>query len=206
MMMGDRLARIRRRDRELVRIVDAAMAESTRLSGDWVKCRPGCTPCCLGPFGITALDALRLRDGLAELRVHDSARASAVQTRAAAYAAAIAPLLSPASQGFFEDEDQLPDSPSWDDTPCPALDPASGRCDLYAARPIICRTFGAAIREEGALGCCELCYQGATGSEIARCAVTVDPGKLGDAILSSLAAETPSRGSLTLVAFALLPD
>ncbi len=30
--------------------------------------------------------------------------------------------------------------------PCPALDPATGHCDLYVHRPITCRTFGPPVR------------------------------------------------------------
>jgi hypothetical protein len=40
-------------DRGLVQIVDSAMAEAARRSGDWLVCRPGCTQCCIGPFAIT---------------------------------------------------------------------------------------------------------------------------------------------------------
>ena len=69
-------------DRELVQIVDAAMAEAARLSGPWVVCRPGCAECCLGPFPITQLDARRLRNGLAQLELHDPLRAARVRLRA----------------------------------------------------------------------------------------------------------------------------
>lgn len=180
------------------------MAESVRRSGEWVRCRPGCTPCCLGPFGISALDALRLQDGMRALATADPDRAEAVRARAAVYAHGIGPLL-PAGLAEFDGEEQLPDS--WDDTPCPALDPVSGTCDLYAARPITCRSFGAATRDEGGVGACELCYEGASDAEIAACAVTVDPAGAEEALVFALAAAAdtgrqPPR--LTLVAFALL--
>ena len=58
-------------DRELIQIVDAAMAEAARLGGAWLVCRPGCAECCLGPFPITQLDARRLREGLADFLVDD---------------------------------------------------------------------------------------------------------------------------------------
>src|ERR1039458_2452775 len=63
-------------DRELIQIVDAAMAEAARLSGAWVVCEPGCADCCLGPFPITQLDAWRLRQGLAQLERRDPERAA----------------------------------------------------------------------------------------------------------------------------------
>src|ERR1700760_3723742 len=69
-------------DQHLVQIVDAATADAARRSGDWLKCRPGCTQCCVGVFSITQLDAVRLRSGLADLDHSDAARAAAVRERA----------------------------------------------------------------------------------------------------------------------------
>ena len=56
-------------DGKLIQIVDAALADAARRSGDWLVCRPGCTQCCIGVFAINQLDVLRLQDGLRELRV-----------------------------------------------------------------------------------------------------------------------------------------
>src|SRR5580693_7556107 len=69
-------------DRELIQIVDAALAEAVRKSGAWLVCRPGCCECCIGPFGITEGDAARLRAGLMELESSDAARAARVRQRA----------------------------------------------------------------------------------------------------------------------------
>src|SRR5581483_4167101 len=64
---------------------------------------------------------------------------------------------------------------AFDDEPCPALDPGTGTCDLYAWRPITCRTFGPAVRMgAGSIAVCELCYQGATDEQIAACEVDLD--------------------------------
>ena len=70
-----------RGDREFVQIVDAALAEAARKSGSWLVCRLGCTECCMGLFPITQLDALRLREGLAELESRDPGRAAMVRQR-----------------------------------------------------------------------------------------------------------------------------
>jgi Fe-S-cluster containining protein len=64
------------------------------------------------------------------------------------------------------------------DEVCPALDPQSGTCDLYAARPMTCRVFGPPVRSEGGLGVCELCYHCATAEEIASCEMVPDPDDL----------------------------
>ena len=61
------------------------------------------------------------------------------------------------------------------DEPCPVLDPATGTCDLYSARPMTCRVFGPPVRSEGGLGVCELCYHGASEEEIAACEMIADP-------------------------------
>jgi Fe-S-cluster containining protein len=160
------------RDRELIQIVDAAMAEATRKSGAWLVCRPGCSQCCIGPFDITPLDAARLRAGLAELEVSDPPRAARVRQRARAAADRWPGLL--------------------DDDPCPVLDPETGTCDLYAARPVTCRIFGPPVNlGGGAVGVCELCFVGATDEEIAACQVHLD------------IAEPEADGEVTSVALAL---
>jgi Fe-S-cluster containining protein len=137
-------------DRELVQIVDAALAEAAHKAGAWLACRPGCFECCLGPFPISPRDAVRVRQGLAGLETRDAARAARLRGRAAAY------------QGG-------------EDEPCPALDPAAGTCELYEARPLTCRTFGPAIRfGDGDIGVCELCFSGASEEQIAACVVELD--------------------------------
>jgi Fe-S-cluster containining protein len=81
------------------------------------------------------------------------------------------------------------------------LDPETGTCDLYAARPITCRTFGPAMQYQGtALGVCELCFEGASHEEIAACTVEVDP----DGVEDQLLAEAGDRE--TIVAYALLEE
>ena len=84
------------------------------------------------------------------------------------------------------------------DEPCPALDPASGTCDLYAHRPMTCRVFGPPIQSDGGLGVCELCFQDATADEIAACEMQVDPDGLEAKLLGELDGQ-----SKTIVAFCL---
>ena len=112
------LVQIRQADSDFITEIDATMAEAVRRGGEWVVCRPGCTECCIGPFAITQLDAIRLRAGLAALEKQDPSRAAAVRSRAAAYVAEIAPLYpgDPVS-GELRDEDSLP--ASMDEMPPP---------------------------------------------------------------------------------------
>ena len=170
-------------DHSLVQIVDAALAEAARRSGPWLLCRPGCAQCCLGEFAITQLDAARLRHGLAELEVSEPQRAAGVRRRVR--------------------EAVAHEAPMGDDDPCPALDPETGTCDLYAARPITCRTFGPPVRcESGDLGVCELCFEGASDAEIAACEVEFDPQGLEAVLLRELEETVGLRGETT-VALAL---
>jgi Fe-S-cluster containining protein len=169
-------------DEALIRIVDAEMAEAARKSGLWLVCRPGCSECCMGPFPITQLDARRLREGLAELESRDRERAARVRERARQAAAQAAT----------------------DDDPCPALDPSTGTCDLYAARPITCRIFGPPVRcGSEAVGVCELCFRGASDEEIAACGVEIDPQGLESQLSDELEESSGVRGE-TSVAFALV--
>ena len=70
---------------------------------------------------------------------------------------------------LFADEDSMGDS-----EPCPVLDPATGTCDLYSHRPVVCRTFGPPMRTaDGDLATCELCFITASTQEIA--AAELDP-------------------------------
>jgi Fe-S-cluster containining protein len=190
------------RDHELVQIVEAALGDAARRAGPWLVCRPGCAHCCVGAFAINALDAARLRDGLANLRRNDPIRANRIRQRASAYIDRVAPQFpgdpdSGILDESIEAEERFLDFA--DDEVCPALDPESGTCDLYEFRPMTCRVFGPPVRNEGGgLGVCELCFHGASNADIAACEMQPDPGLLEDVLL----AEIGKTGN-TLVAFAL---
>ena len=194
-----------RGDQKLVQIIDSALADTGRRSGEWLVCKPGCTQCCMGAFAINQLDALRLQQGLAELKVIDPHRALHVRNRARASIARLSQDFpgDPATGILEEGEtaDMLFEEFA-NDEPCPVLDPQTGMCDLYAARPLTCRVFGPPVRSEGGLGVCELCYHGASEEEIAACEMTVDPEEMESALLDELERKTGRRGR-TIVAFAL---
>ncbi len=192
-------------DTQLVQIVDAALADTARRSGDWLVCRPGCTQCCVGVFAIHQLDAARLKQGLQELTVSDPERARAVRERARRSVEHLADGFpgDPASgllDSSEEAEAQFEDFAN--DEPCAALDPVTGLCDLYLSRPMTCRVFGPPVRSEQGLGVCELCYHGATEEQIAACEMPVDPGGLEARLLEEFE-QSSGRHGRTLVAFAL---
>ncbi len=194
-------------DQQLVQIVDAALADAARRSGEWLVCRPGCTQCCIGPFAISQLDAERLRHGMKELSRTDPARAERVRKRAKESAARLGPSFpgDPAT-GILDEGAEAEErfAEFADEEPCPALDPETGTCDMYAYRPMTCRTFGPPVRSgpEGGLGVCELCFHGATDDEIARCEMVPDPDDLETKLLREMETASGEHGC-TIVAFCL---
>lgn len=189
-------------DGELVQIVDAALADSARRSGAWLACRIGCTQCCIGVFAISQLDAMRLQLGLAEMERSDPERANRVRRRARAAARRLyADFPGDASTGIL-DASRLDFEDFANDEPCPVLDPDTGQCDLYAARPMTCRVFGPPMQSEGGLGVCELCFQGATDEQIAACELHLDTDELEAELLAQAEAATGKRGD-TIIALAL---
>jgi Fe-S-cluster containining protein len=174
------------------------MAEAVRRSGNWIACRPGCFYCCVEPFAITQLDAMRLREGLAALEACDTARAGRVHERARASVERL-------RRDYPEDtvRSVLAIEEAGAEELCPALDPETGLCDLYEARPVTCRKFGPAVRfGKESLAVCELCYRGASDEQIAACEVEVDPENLEGELLRKL--EAGGTAGETIVAFALV--
>jgi Fe-S-cluster containining protein len=194
-------------DQKLVQIVDAALAETAHKSGDWLVCRKGCTQCCFGPFAISQLDAARLQKGLVDLRKRDPRRAARVRQRAKEAVALLAPNFPGNPKTGILDEGEDAEARFADFAnrePCPALDPTTGTCDLYSARPMTCRTFGPPARSGtgDALGVCELCYHGASDRQIAECEMVADPDNLEEKLISEVEKKTGKRGN-TIVAFCL---
>jgi Fe-S-cluster containining protein len=194
-------------DRKLIQIVDAALAEAAGKSGDWLVCRKGCTQCCYGPFAISQLDAWRLQQGLNELKSSDPQRAARVHQRAQMAVERLSATFPGDPKTGILDEDEAAETAFADfanDQPCPALDPETGACDLYDARPMTCRTFGPPVRSGPAegLAVCELCYHGATDQQIAECEMVPDPDNLEENLIEQAEKKTGKRGS-TIVAWCL---
>lgn len=194
-----------RRDNELIQIVDSTSADAARRSGSWLACRPGCTQCCIGVFPINQLDADRLRKGLVSLERNAPERAEKVRKRARGAVSRLSKdFPGDPDTGLLSDGDEAERrfADFANDEPCPALDPTTGLCELYEARPMTCRVFGPPVRSEGGLGVCELCFQGASDEEIAACEMIPDPEDLESILLEQLEDATGKSGQ-TIVAFCL---
>ncbi|HEY6301698.1 MAG TPA: YkgJ family cysteine cluster protein [Terriglobales bacterium] len=195
-------------DSVLIQIVDAALADATLRSGEWLACRPGCTQCCVGVFALNQLDAVRLQRGLADLKKTDPRRAGRIRERARDSIQRLAADFPGNSktgvidEGVFDEGSEAQErfAEFANDEPCPVLDPETGLCDLYDARPMTCRTFGPPVRGEGGLGVCELCFHGATDKQIAKCEMVADPDDLESKLLRKLEKTRGPRGQ-TIVAF-----
>jgi Fe-S-cluster containining protein len=196
------------REQELIQIVNAALADAVQKSSKWLACKPGCSQCCHGVFAINQLDAIRLRKGLAELAAQDPERAGRLRRRALDTVARLSEdYPGDPVTGVLDEDDTDEAAKRWDDfgnaEPCPVLDPATGTCELYESRPVICRTFGPALKSEGDLGHCELCFVGATEEEVVAAEMHPDPENLEAAMVEELRKTTGECGE-TIIAFALV--
>jgi Fe-S-cluster containining protein len=190
-------------DSRLIQIVNNALTDAAERSGEWLVCRPGCTQCCVGVFAVNQLDAIRLQHGLAELEKTDPQRARQIRLRARASIRRLAAEFpGDAHTGVLDDglefEERFAEFAN--DEVCPVLDPETGLCELYDARPMTCRTFGPPARSEHGLGVCELCYHGASDEEIAACEMVVDPDDLEAKLLREVEKTRGPQGR-TIVAF-----
>jgi Fe-S-cluster containining protein len=199
--------RFRNQDGAFVALIDGAFADAARRSGPHLLCRNGCSKCCIGIFAIGPADAHRLRQGLAALKQEDPALAARIQQRAkASWARLASQFPGDAASGSLHTNSQGELSESFEDfasdEPCPALDPASGSCDLYASRPQTCRVFGPPVATPEGYGICELCFQQATDVEIAEAAIIAPSPELSTA-LDHAAMAAGERSASTVIAFVL---
>jgi Fe-S-cluster containining protein len=158
-------------------------------------------------FAIGPADALRLKQGLAALQQEDPARAIRVQQRAAAsWSRLVAQFPGDAACGLLHTDSAGEPAAEFadfgNDEPCPVLDPEHGCCELYASRPQTCRLFGPPVETPEGYGVCELCFQHATGAEIAEAAIVAPFAEISGALdLTAMAAGEPAGP--TIVAFVL---
>ncbi|SPP64924.1 YkgJ family cysteine cluster protein [Nitrospira lenta] len=122
-----------------------------------LPCRQGCCHCCIGTFPVTILDRQHLQEGL--VRLPDTQR-RAIQQKAQDQVATIEsqfPNLtsSPLLDGW---PDHLTEqvAEQFQDMPCPALS-ADGHCEVYAFRPLTCRSMGIPPEQDGCVeGACDI--------------------------------------------------
>jgi Fe-S-cluster containining protein len=189
---------------ELLPILDAALAETTEKSGAWLACRPGCHACCVGVFAISQRDAAGLREGLAAAEREVAARVLARAMASWERLRGEFPGDTASGTLFTEPEHEEAFEEFGNDEVCPVLDPVTGTCEMYAARPVQCRTFGPPMRDaEDHLTVCELCFVGAPVEEVERCEMDQSWRGVEEEEIEAAEWKSGLRGE-TVVAFALL--
>jgi len=193
-------------DDELVRLVNEEMAEATRRAGPLFGCGPGRGDCCRGLFPVNLLDARRLQRGMAELEARDPARGAAVRRRTRRVVRRLArDFPGDPSTGLFsgDEEAEAAFCARHGAKRCPALDPATGRCDVYEWRPLACRAMGPPVHLGGVdLSPCPYCFGPASAAEVERCRAVPDREGREDVLLDALEAREDRRGE-TVIPFAL---
>jgi Fe-S-cluster containining protein len=188
---------------DLLPILDAALADTTARSGGWLACRPGCHACCVGVFAISQRDVVDLRAGIAAA---EPAVAARIRGRAvASWGRLSGTFPGDASSGvlFTEPEHEEAFEEFGNDEVCPVLDPVAGTCEMYAARPVQCRTFGPPVRDaDDHLTVCELCFVDAPAEEVARCEMDQSWRAAEEEAIEAVEGQTGVRGE-TVVAFVL---
>jgi len=196
-------------EKSLLEGLDLAFSRAAASAGPWLLCAPGCSDCCHGPFPITPLDVLRLRQGMDRARDATPARAARIVERARSACARLADgypgnPLSGALEGtqaeldrFFQPHAGLA---------CPVLDPATGRCELYAFRPVACRTYGPPLKfGDQTAPHCGLCFNGAPRDAVEASRIEPDREGLEQALLARSGVRE-GREWATLIAFAVAQD
>jgi Fe-S-cluster containining protein len=200
-------AGLARADADLLRVIDRDFAAVAAKAGDWLACAPGCSECCIGPFPITRLDVRRLSAGMARLETDDPRLAAEVRRRASRAVEQLADRYpGDATSGRLTEDERTLDRffERHGAMPCPGLDPERGHCDLYAWRPVSCRTYGPPVRFGDELAPpCRLCFDGAPAASVERCRMAPDREGREQRILAAMGV-VGGEDWETLIAYALL--
>lgn len=128
-------------------------AAAGRTVGGEVACRAGCFGCCVGLFEISLPEAILVRAGFERLPADQREDSRSRARRIVGDSASSFP--GDASTGLLDpDRTEAADDAYFEvvaDRACPLLELPSGRCRIYAERPMTCRTYGFAWAKEGAL-------------------------------------------------------
>lgn len=116
---------------EVMAHLDEQVSQLTAQYQSVMRCKAGCSGCCLDGFHIRFAEALLLWEGLIQLP----------PTTFANFMATIQ----------NEDSQQAPKGLA----SCPLLG-VDGRCQVYAHRPALCRGFGVLIAKDDGMATCEL--------------------------------------------------
>lgn len=118
-----------------------------------VACRAGCFGCCIGLFEISLPEAALVRHGVAALP--EDVRADVLSRARRIVSESARAFPGDAERGLLDPaRTETADDAYFEvvaDRACPMLELPSGRCRIYASRPITCRTYGFAWAKDGAV-------------------------------------------------------
>jgi Fe-S-cluster containining protein len=126
------------RYRELTARVDAFVDRVTARHGADLQCRPGCEGCCHQRLTVAAVEAEAIEAWAATL-VPEAREAIAAAAREASEAR------EADAHDALDAHEHDHDHAHGGDGRCAALD-GDGRCRIYAARPLVCRSHGIPVR------------------------------------------------------------
>ena len=144
--------------RDVVTLVEAEFARNLDRHGDRIQCGRGCSACCSQLFRITLLDAAQISRAVKALPPE---RRAWLQQRTKTYLDERMRL----TRGVDHTEEREVPTTGLR-LPCPALE--NGACQLYDARPVVCRKWGIPLFDPyhpDSLQACELNFP--PGTEIA---------------------------------------
>ncbi|MHB8799083.1 MAG: YkgJ family cysteine cluster protein [Thermoanaerobaculia bacterium] len=183
------------------RLWDEAALRTT--SGE-VACRAGCFGCCIGLFEISLAEAALVRSGVAALPEDVRADVLARARRIVSESARAFP--GDAARGLLDpDRSEEADDAYFEvvaDRACPMLELPSGRCRIYASRPITCRTYGFAWAKDGAVihPPCGLNLPGASAGKQLETSIDLgridDAGEVGEEIADDLGLEPDAESTI----------
>lgn len=163
---------------------DSWAGAAARTGPGDLACRAGCFGCCVGLFDISVPEAALVREGVSRLSIQDRedvvrrARRIVEESAGSFPGDAVSGLLDP-ERSEKDDDDYFAIVA---DRACPMLELPTGRCRIYAERPITCRTYGLAWARDGAVfhPPCGLNLPAAV--EERQLATSIDIGRLDQAV------------------------
>ncbi len=132
--------------RRLLSTLDQWFAKAQSRHPGVIPCRGGCSACCYGPFDISAADAELVTEAVRALPEDERREVGLRAREALARMQELAPRweapwdIAALGEDAF---DRLAEAMAG--APCPLLDD-SGRCRIYADRPLVCRMMGLGMR------------------------------------------------------------
>lgn len=176
-----------------------------------IACRTGCFGCCVGLFEITLAEAVLARDGFRKLP--EAERAEVAGRARAIVDSTASSFPGDARLGVLDPErSERQDDAYFEavaDSACPFLELPSGRCRIYASRPVTCRTYGLAWTRQGDVvhPPCVLNLPGLPAARHVETGVDLDRLIISDALALEAArrAGLPA-GAETTLAHALVGD